>query len=333
MTPLLEVEKVSRTFRTGSHRVVALDGVSITVQEGESLGIVGESGSGKTTLGRIILRLESPDSGSVRFDGCDVLSLRGRSLLAYRRRVQIVFQNSAVAFNPHRKVLDLLTDGYAIHDLVPRRERSARAAEALDRVGLSPAHLSRYPHQLSSGQRQRLGIARALSVEPQLLVADEPVSALDVSIQAQVLNLVAELREERNLALLMIGHDLRPIYFLCERIAVMYLGRIVEVGPREAVLEDPVHPYTQALIRSVPSFRPGSGFTRDALRGEAKERATSMHGCPFAPRCSLRAALSNPPECVEHAPELRLAAGREVACHFATETDVAASSPRSVTAR
>jgi peptide/nickel transport system ATP-binding protein len=322
MTSLLEVEGVSRTFHTGPHQVRALDDVGLTLDEGEAIGLVGESGSGKTTLGRIITRLETADAGSVRFRGEEVLALRGQRLLEYRRHVQIVFQSSV--FNARRSVLDLICDGYAIHDLVPRRERRAAALTALEQVGLPATLLDRYPHQCSSGQRQRLGIARALSVDPALLVMDEPTSALDVSVQAQVLNLIAELRERRRLTLLMISHDLRAVYFLCERIAVLYLGHLVELAPRERILEQPKHPYTAGLVRSVPLFRPGAGFTRKPLSGEIGDHP-QPDGCPFVARCPLNAKLGRPIECRDRRPALRRLDGSVVACHFAEQADGAGS--------
>lgn len=314
---LLELEDVDLVFRRGRQRVQALAGVSLTLEEGAALGLVGESGSGKTSLGRVITRLVKPDSGRVLFDGQDVLALDRAGLLAYRREVQTVFQNSAVAYNPRRTVLGLLSDGYAIHGIVPRRERRAQAAEALAQVGLPADFLDRYPHQLSGGQRQRLGLARALTTDPRLLVADEPVSALDMSVQAQVLNLIAELRESHRLTLLMISHDLRAVYFLCERIAVLYLGRIVEIASRADIFERPLHPYTGALVAAVPAFRPGAGFSRKPLAGEAGDRQAADHSCAFAPRCSLRAALGGPSECVERRPQLRPVGDGSVACHFA----------------
>jgi oligopeptide/dipeptide ABC transporter ATP-binding protein len=333
-TPLLAVDHVIKDFRSrgllGGHSYVrAVDDVSFSLEEGEALGFVGESGCGKTTVGRLIVRLTEPTTGTVRYDGRDVFGFDRRQVATYRRQVQMIFQNSLNAFNPHRRVADMLADGIEIHRLVPRRQRRDRLVHLVEQVGLSAAHLDRYPQQLSGGQRQRIGIARALSVSPTLLVADEATSALDVSVQAQILNLFARLRRELGLALLFISHDLRAVYFLCERIAVLYLGRLVEVAPRRELIEEPAHPYTQALIASVPGLRAEGRLTRPIIQGELADAVPDSRGCVFAPRCPLRRALGKPASCTSERPTLRpLSPGRTVACHFAGSADSPGAPPR-----
>ncbi|MEO3857285.1 oligopeptide/dipeptide ABC transporter ATP-binding protein [Acrocarpospora sp. B8E8] len=321
--PLLSVRGLVKDFRErgfgpGRSTVRAVDDVSFDVFPGETLGLVGESGSGKTTIGRLIVRLEEPTAGQIELRGQDLRGLSGRRLLEFRRDVQMIFQNTQNAFNPRRTVRSVLSDPYQIHRLAAGADLDERMGALLRQVGLTPAMLDRYPQQFSGGQRQRLGIARALSVQPALVVADEPVSGLDVSVQAQVLNLFAELRRELGLAMLFISHDLRAVYFLCERIAVLYLGRLVEIGPRRTLLENPVHPYTRALIGSIPVFRPGGGFTRTVIKGEISDSGPVTAGCHFAPRCPLWRELGQPARCREERPRLRPAAGGGMAaCHFA----------------
>ncbi|MET7395520.1 ABC transporter ATP-binding protein [Dactylosporangium sp. NPDC005572] len=320
--PLLSVKGLVKEFHGrgvgGSRPVVrAVDDVSFDVHPGEALGLVGESGSGKTTIGRLIVRLEEPTAGRVEVRGQDVRRLAGRGLLQYRRDVQMIFQNTQGAFNPRRTVRSVLADGFQIHGLASGRELDARIGDLMRRVGLSPEMLDRYPQQFSGGQRQRIGIARALALEPALVVADEPVSALDVSVQAQVLNLFADLRRDLGLSMLFISHDLRAVYFLCERIAVLYLGRLVEIGPRRTLLENPVHPYTRALVGSIPAFRPGGGLTRDVIRGEISDSEPVPTGCHFAPRCQLWRELDRPARCTQERPLLRpVTGGGLAACHF-----------------
>ncbi len=320
--PLLEVSRLTKDFRSGGvlgrrPTVRAVDDVTFTLREREALGFVGESGSGKTTVGRLIVRLVEPNAGQVRYRGRDVFGLGRGELTGYRRSVQMIFQNSLSAFNPHRRVGDLLADGLDIHRLAPGPKRRPALVELVDQVGLSPALLDRYPNQISGGQRQRIGIARALSVTPSLVIADEAVSALDVSVQAQILNLFARLRRDLGLSLLFISHDLRAVYFLCERIAVLYLGRLVEIGPRRQLVEAAAHPYTQALVSAVPNFRPGEGFTRQVMESELTEQIPDPRGCVFAPRCPLRTALGNPDECVTVRPQLKtMTTDHAAACHF-----------------
>ena len=311
------VDSLGRRFRgVAGHPIVALDDVSLKLFRGQSLGLVGESGSGKTTLGRIIARLDRPDSGKVQIGGRDIFALKRTELLDYRRRVQMIFQNSSNAYNPRRKVLSLLTDGLTIHNLVPRQERANRAASMLENVGLPLSILDKYPHQCSGGQRQRIGIARALSVEPELLIADEPVSGLDMSVQAQVLNLLSRLKAEHSLSLIFITHDLRAAYFLCERIAVMYLGHVVEIVRREDILQRSAHPYTRGLIASVPIFKPGAGFNRRTLSGETRTADSGASACPFVSRCPQWRAMGEPAICKVERPALAPVGRSLAACHF-----------------
>jgi len=255
---LLEVRDLTREFsrRRGIFSapsvVRAVDGVSFTIDEGETFGLVGESGSGKTTTGRCILRLIEPTSGEVRSKGEDVLQFSRSRLRQARREMQIVFQDPYSSLNPRMRVGDIVEEPLVIHKTGPRAERRARVAELFDLVGLDPSQLSRYPHQFSGGQRQRIGLARALALNPSLIIADEPVSALDVSVQAQVINLLMDLQQRLKLTYLFIAHDLRLVRHICSRVAVMYLGRIVEMGPTEALFAEPAHPYTRALLSAIP---------------------------------------------------------------------------------
>ena len=256
--PLVQIERVSKTFRSGgglfgrSRALEAVRDVSLTIERGETLGLVGESGSGKTTLGRILLRLLEPTSGRVLFDGQDVFALDRAALRGLRRRMQIVFQDAAGSLNPRMRVGRAVREPLVAHRMYHGAAADTRVAELFEEVGLSRDLLDTYPHQLSGGQRQRVGIARALSVRPEFLVLDEPVSALDVSVQAQVLNLLTDLRERHRLTYLFIAHDLAVVQHLAERVAVMYQGRIVELGPREEIFARPQHPYTVQLLESVP---------------------------------------------------------------------------------
>ncbi|WP_432970623.1 oligopeptide/dipeptide ABC transporter ATP-binding protein [Dactylosporangium sp. CA-233914] len=330
---LLQIENVSHTF--GSRRgllrsassTLALDDVCISISPGESLALVGESGSGKTTLGRVVAGLVRPTSGQVRLDGVPLAGRNRRDMLRYRRDVQMIFQNTQHAFNPRRTVRSILSDPYEIHGLPTPSGRDVALAELMEQVGLRPSMLDRYPHQFSGGQRQRIGIARALSLRPRLIVADEPVSALDVSVQAQVLNLFAQLRRELGLSLLFISHDLRAVYFLCERIAVIYRGRLVEVAPRERLLTQPRHPYTRCLISAVPSLSAkDKGLDElpfvapaDTEVNDSREPVTTgAVGCHYADRCDLYETLGRPEKCRTVRPSLVWAADSSAAaCHFA----------------
>jgi len=288
--PLLEAVGLARTyaasggaFRRRGRPIHAVRDVSFRIERGETLALVGESGCGKSTTARLALGLEEPDRGTVRFGGRDLSSLAGAGLRAFRRRAQMVFQDPVGSLNHRLRVGDALREPLRVHGIVPRGEESGRVAGLLRRVGLDPGDARRYPHEFSGGQRQRIGIARALSVEPDLVVADEPVSALDVSVQAQILNLLADLQRDLGLTYLFIAHDLAVVRHVADRVAVMYLGRIVETGPADELFERPLHPYTRALLGAVPRPRPGPRV-RASVRGEASA-AGATAGCPFEPRC------------------------------------------------
>jgi len=320
--PLLEVEKLSTRFRVGrgwlagGHRVVhAVEGVSLHVAAGETLGLVGESGCGKSTLGRSVLRLIEPTEGTVRFEGVDLTRLSQRDLRPYRRRMQIVFQDPYGSLNPRMTVRAAVGEAIRIHSLAANAaEERERVAAALARVGLRPEHMDRYPHEFSGGQRQRIGIARALAVEPRFILADEPVSALDVSIQAQIVNLLLDLQDELGLALLFISHDLKVVQHVSHRIAVMYLGRIVEEAPAAALRERRMHPYTQALFSAVVEPDPTRDRRRLLVKGEVPSPIDPPAGCAFHPRCPI----AERGRCDRETPMLRpLADGRRVACHLA----------------
>ena len=308
MTDLLEVAHLSKHFpvrrplldrlrHRGARSLHALTDVSLTVARGETLGIVGKSGCGKSTLARCLVRLHEPDSGEISFEGNDVLSLRGGTRRAYNRQVQMIFQDPFGSLNPRMTVGACLSEALAVHAIVPRPEIPGRVASLLDLVHLSADSAARYPHEFSGGQRQRIGIARALAVDPALIIADEPVSALDVSVQAQIVNLLLELQRDLGLTLVFITHDLRLVRHLTHRVAVMYLGRIVEIGPTEQLFAAPRHPYTSALINAAPRLVPGRPARTDAAPGELPSPLSPPTGCAFHPRCRLaepRCALQRP---------------------------------------
>jgi oligopeptide transport system ATP-binding protein len=318
---LLEVRGLSKEFPVSAGLlarrrgvVQAVSDVSFALQPGETLGLVGESGSGKSTLGRAVLRLIEPTRGSVRFDGQELVGMAPRELRALRRHMQIVFQDPYGSLDPRMTVRDAVGEALDIHGLAPSRAaREQKVAALLERVGLRADHMRRYPHEFSGGQRQRIGIARALAVSPRLIVCDEPVSALDVSVQAQIVNLLKDLSEELGLGYLFIAHDLHVVEFMSQRVAVMYLGRIVELCPAAELAERARHPYTRALLSAVPSLDASAGKRRLALAGEVPSALAPPPGCAFHPRCPL----AKPGLCDAQRPELRtIAPGHEVSCHL-----------------
>jgi oligopeptide/dipeptide ABC transporter ATP-binding protein len=292
--------------------LTAVDRVDLELARGETLGLVGESGSGKTTLGRCILHLLPPDAGTVTFDGIDLGSLSGRRLRAMRREMQIIFQDPFGSLNPRMRVGAIVAEPLIIHGLCRRPDRPRRVAELLAMVGLDADCAERYPHEFSGGQRQRIGIARALAVSPRLVIADEPVSSLDVSVQAQVLNLLVDLQERLGLTYLFIAHDLAVVRHISDRVAVMYRGRLVEVGPAAEVYARPLHPYTRALLESVPVGDPDRRGPRHVLAGEPPSPVGDLPGCAFASRCPLVEE-----RCRRETPALReQGPGRQAACHL-----------------
>ncbi|MCR8726105.1 ABC transporter ATP-binding protein [Frigidibacter sp. ROC022] len=295
--PLLSLRGLSKHFETPRGTVRAVEDVSLDIARGSITGLVGESGSGKTTLGRTVLRLIEPTAGTILFDGTELTGLGQHEMLAMRRRMQIIFQDPVSSLNPRLKVGTIIAEGLRAHRMGARAERRDRVAALLEEVGLQAEAMDRYPHEFSGGQRQRIGIARALAVEPEFIVADESVSALDVSIQAQILNLLLDLREKRNLTMLFIAHDLSVVEYLCDRIAVMYLGRIVETGPARPLSREPVHPYTRALLSAVPQPDPKVERDRQILQGTVPSPLDPPSGCVFRTRCPR--AL---PACAEAVP-------------------------------
>jgi oligopeptide/dipeptide ABC transporter ATP-binding protein len=321
--PLLEVRDLvkhydsdsgwwSRLTTRGRRTVRAVNGVSLSIAAGETVGLIGESGCGKTTFGRTILRLHEPTSGSVRFDGVDLAKLTGEALKAMRRRMQIIFQDPYASLNPRKTVEQIVGTPLRLHGVAVGTALRARVVEAVESVGLRASHLPRFPHQFSGGQRQRIGIARALILGPALIVCDEPVSALDVSIQAQIIKLLEELKRERGLTYLFISHDISVIGYVSNRVAVMYLGEIVEIGPVREVLERPKHPYTEALISAVPRVDAARGRGRIRLEGDLPSPLDPPSGCTFHTRCPRAMDI-----CRRVAPkETTLGAGHVVRCHL-----------------
>ena len=324
---LLRVEALRRVFavggtgilsgRTGS--LLAVDGVSFDVARGETFGLVGESGCGKSTVARCILRLLEPDAGSVTFDGIDVLALDASALRRLRRRMQIVFQDTSGALEPRMSVREIVAEPLVIHRTGTASERRARVDDILGLVGIQPALAARKPHEFSGGQRQRIGLARALILSPDLVVLDEPISALDVSIQAQILNLLRDLQEKFTLTFLFIVHDLTIAEIFCDRLAVLYLGRVVELGDRATLFRNPLHPYTACLLSAVPDVEQGRAAARERilLRGEVSPLSDRASGCPFRPRCPVGRDRD---DCAHETPQLQAGGKRHwVACHYPGE--------------
>jgi oligopeptide/dipeptide ABC transporter ATP-binding protein len=324
-SPLLELNDVKMHFRTkgdgflarSTKWVQAVDGVSLSVQPGETLGLVGESGCGKSTTARLITRLLEPTAGEIKYQGVDIAHMSERKLRPYRREIQLIFQDPYSSLNPRHTVGTIVGTALRTHGMVPKGGELKRVQELLEVVGLNPEHYNRYPHEFSGGQRQRIGIARALAARPKIIVADEPVSALDVSIQAQVMNLLENLRKELGIAFVFIAHDLGVVRHFCDRVAVMYLGRVVEEGARDALYQAPQHPYTQALLSAVPDIAVVRGVPpkqRIRLVGDVPSPVDPPSGCRFRTRCWKAEDI-----CAELDPPLEPKPGGETvaACHFA----------------
>jgi oligopeptide/dipeptide ABC transporter ATP-binding protein len=323
MTPLLSVRSLVKYYHTGGQLgravppVRGVDGVSFDVGQGETLALVGESGCGKSSVGRTILRLQEPTGGQALYEGVDIFSLDRNTLRERRRHMQIIFQDPYSSLNPRMTIGAAIAEGIEIHRLAPRAEIPGRVAGLLEEVGLDPTYARRYPHEFSGGQRQRIGIARALAVQPSFIVCDEPVSALDVSVQAQVLNLLADLQRQRGLSYLFIAHDLAVVRQIAHRIAVMYLGHIVEEGPTDEILSNPRHPYTVALLSAVPEPDPSSRRNRIVLTGDLPSPSSPPPGCPFHTRCFHPMKSTR---CRTEVPLLRPVGGTMAACHYAEST-------------
>jgi oligopeptide transport system ATP-binding protein len=312
-------------FRRTIGQVRAVDGVSLELKKGETLGVVGESGCGKSTLARVIMNLDKPTSGAVRFRGKNIFDVKGAELRRMRRQIQLVMQDPYTSLNPRMTVGDLIGEPFEIHsEVAPKGSRPQKVRELLDVVGLNPEHINRYPHQFSGGQRQRIGIARALALRPEVLVCDEPVSALDVSIQAQVMNLLENLQNEFGLSYIFIAHDLSVVRHLSDRVAVMYLGKIVEVGTDAEIYERPTHPYTQALLSAVPVPDPSVRSTKAVIRlvGDVPSPANPPSGCRFRTRCWKAEEI-----CARQEPALVVREGTDhpSACHFAEKREIVAT--------
>jgi oligopeptide transport system ATP-binding protein len=314
---LLEIRNLKKYFPVGgglfSRRkgeVRAVDGVDLTIEEGETLGVVGESGCGKSTLGRTLLRLIEPTDGEIIFAGKNLRQLSAREMRETRREMQIIFQDPYASLNPRMRVGAIVGEGLEIHKLASGKKKRARVMELLSQVGLREEHYDRYPHEFSGGQRQRIGIARALAVNPRFIVADEPVSSLDVSIQAQIVNLLQELQEKMRLTYLFISHDLRVVEHLSHRVAIMYLGKIVEIAPSDKIYQEAKHPYTRALLSAVPAPDPERKKERIILQGDVPSPVNPPTGCSFHPRCQYREDV-----CDKIEPKLEFADGHGVSCH------------------
>ncbi|MFS8114404.1 dipeptide ABC transporter ATP-binding protein [Rhizobium jaguaris] len=332
---LITVRDLGKTFSDAggltlgktSSGVRAVDGVSFTVKRAETLALVGESGCGKSTLGRLLLRLIEPTEGQVLMDGVDLTGFSRGDMRAMREKMQMIFQDPYGSLSPRRSIAQIVAEPLEVFGLVKSRQQARdRVAELLTRVGLSPTFMDRYPRQFSGGQRQRIGIARAISVNPQFIVADEPVSALDVSVQAQIVNLMQDLQEQRKFSYLFIAHDLSVVRHIADRVAVMYLGRIVEIGPKDRVYDHPSHPYTQALLSAVPEPDPDAPKTRIILKGDVPSPANVPPGCSFHTRCPIAEAICK----TQRPPLAQTVLGHFAACHFAKPNPIPVA-PRSAT--
>jgi len=307
----ISIKNLTKTFHTNAGDVQAVNDVSFALRKGSIVGLVGESGSGKTTLGRCILRLIEPSSGSVNLEGENLLKLNNSKLREMRKRMQIIFQDPFSSLNPRMRVQDIIAEGIKVHNkLISKKERVIKVAELMEEVGLQAEQMSRYPHEFSGGQRQRVGIARALAVNPEFIVADESVSALDVSVQAQILNLMLSLREKHNLTILFIAHDLSVVEYLCDEVVVLYLGKVVEWGNAKEVYSNPQHPYTRALLSAVPIPDPEANIDREILKGDMPSPLSPPSGCVFRTRCKFADA-----KCLEIIPPtVNINDGHSAAC-------------------
>ena len=307
----ISIDHLTKTFHTNSGNVKAVNDVSFNIRKGSIVGLVGESGSGKTTLGRCILRLIEPSSGNIHIEGANLLNFNNSKLRAMRKRIQIIFQDPFSSLNPRMRIEDIIAEGIKVHDkLISKNERLTRVAELMEEVGLQAEQMSRYPHEFSGGQRQRVGIARALAVNPEFIVADESVSALDVSVQAQILNLMLTLRDKHNLTILFIAHDLSVVEYLCDDLVVLYLGKIVESGSAKDVYSNPQHPYTRALLSAVPIPDPRANIDREILKGDIPSPLSPPSGCVFRTRCRYADE-----KCIEIVPPtLNINADHSAAC-------------------
>jgi len=321
--PLLEVKNLKKyfpvrkgLFQTVVGHVKAVDDISFSINEGETLGLVGESGCGKTTAGRTLLRLYEPDAGQVFFKGRDIVNVHGDDLRALRRDMQIVFQDPFSSLNPRMTIKSIVEEGLVVHRIGNRAERLDRVKQVLERTGLDPSYINRYPHEFSGGQRQRISVARALTLNPKFIVLDEPISALDVSIQSQIINLLNDLKEEFRLTFLFISHDLSVVEYISDRIAVMYLGEIVEMANSDDLYDRPLHPYSQALLSSIPSISPTEKKHRIILPGDVPSPIDPPSGCRFHPRCPLAMEI-----CKTDVPRPLNLDGHLVSCH-AVEQDI-----------
>jgi oligopeptide/dipeptide ABC transporter ATP-binding protein len=316
---LLDVKDLVKNFPLKKTRLFqeqrylyAVNGVNFHLNKGETLGLVGESGCGKTTTGRVILRLIEPTAGVINFQGQDVADLKDKNLKDFRRCAQMIFQDPFASLNPRMTVGDIVGEPLLVHGIGTANDRADRVAEVLDKVGLEPAYMRRFPHEFSGGQRQRIGIARVLTLNPQLIIADEPVSALDVSIQAQIINLLVRLQEELQLSYLFVSHDLAVVEHISDRVAIMYLGKIVEIAPGQSIYNEPRHPYTQALLTAIPVPDPKSTLQRTPLKGDIPNPADPPSGCTFRTRCPLAKKI-----CSEEIPVMKKVGGEHyAACHL-----------------